>query len=422
MVARAAFIGIAAISAAAMLGGCASPYAVRTVGGDHGAAVPKSLPDALAYSRATRETYRAKVIELGESEQGLTNALVTLGGLLVAAGAGGAHRDALVGGAILGGTAYSLGIVNTDKRRAVIYVAGMKALSCAEHAVTAMNFDDAVQKRLDENMRALRRRSIAVENAIANVERLAGSADAAADVQAARQAQSKAIAAQSAADQLIAQRSIAGGRLATVVDEIDRVILDAINGTVGSLEAVPQIIGGLVKASQVFAPTVDLGSVIAKPAATGPNILESLRPEAKSAAKAVLDKAVAALKQQVLLLEAATQRMTALVATFDAAKALDALKDCKVDGLPAAMKVDATELKFTVGAAGNKTVVIEGGKAPYYAYIEGAPAGLSVENPQMQVLIVSATDKVAAGDYRLIVQDNTRQARLVVPIAVAAKK
>ncbi len=419
----------AGLCMAALLAGCASPYVTRPAAGPGDKDQAVSLSAALAYSRETRELYRAKIIELGESERALSNTLVSLGGALIAAGAFGAHRDTLVGGALIGGTAYSLGTFNTDKRRAMIYVAGMKALTCSDHAVTALNFDNTVAARMKENVASITVRLKRVTDGISTVEDLAKkiSADATtlvqAETQAARQALGEAISAQGAADQLIAQRSIAGGRLRTVVDDIDTVILDAIRGTEGALEAVPQIIGGLVKASQVFAPQVNLADVIKPVPAEAPHsIREKIKKGASDKTKEALqnlDDAVASLNGEVVLLKSEAQRLNSLVATFDAAKAIDALKICRVEGLPATMKVDSTELKFKAKTADKKTVVIEGGKAPYYAYIEGSPAGISVENPQSQVLIVSVTDQVAAGNYRLIVQDNTRQTRLVVTIEVA---
>jgi hypothetical protein len=426
---------IAAVTVSAFLigslSGCVSPYVERPALAPTRSYQAPSLGVALTYAQDTQELYRKKIIELGDAERAASIGFIGLGTALILAGALGAHRDTMIGGAGLAGGGFAMATFLTDKRRASIYVAGMKALICAQGAVSPLNLDQKAQKTLESNVKAVETRKGTVNKAVVRVEGIvreieaAGGATSATqaarqDVQTARQSLASATSAQGAVDQLYLNQSMAGNSLKNTVDDIDTVVLDALRGTEGSLQAVPQIIAGLAQSMQLMAPGVKVEDAL-KPPTAAPHSLTKSGDEMRKLGNQLTD-AVATLRGETALLDADTSRVTTFLAAIDPPKVLQSIKTCKVEDLPGDFKVEQSELQFKAKTADKKSLRISGGGAPFFGEIENNPAGTNVEHSLAGngVLTVAVTDQVQAGTHRMFVQDKTRQKREIVMIKIAA--
>ena len=248
-----------ACAAVLLLGGCASPYVQLEHRDKIDDVRPAALAEAIADARAVEARYRDKVIELGEAERSLSNGLLGIGTAVVGMGVAKVHPSTITGTALLGGSVYTIGTFNTDKRRAQAYVAGMKALDCAVATVTPLVLDDRQIAQLKTDREAVSQSVGEVSGAIGEAERWSARAragDDAARFEAALAAVTQGIAAAQAAvskgDEAIdlaTQRLDKPQRIAadlrSAVSSIDSAVLEEIRGTENAVQSVPAVLATL---------------------------------------------------------------------------------------------------------------------------------------------------------------------------------
>lgn len=435
--------GLCVISVAVsmVLSGCANPY-VRVIPPDVAKAYSAvSLSYALEYSRTVHDAYRDKVIEFGDAERNLSNALITLGGVMVGLAAAKAHSSALGGATILGGTAYSLGVFNTDKRRGLVYIAGMKALECANDAVVPLNFGDETVRELQGQMSEIRASSLAVGQGIGAVEAasllvaqrvsnaetaLQSARDA---VTAAQPATERASQAHVAASQLFLKHRRAGEQLRNAVQKIDAVVLDEIRGTEGAIQAVPGIISQLIQNNTIFSDLAKPPAASASAASFGqePHAKrvrdQESRIERQDDERMLMEKlatAVAALRTETALMESRSQRLAGIVVSVETDVPVDRLKSCKVEGAETTMTITPQVLTFDEKTANTQMLLIKGGKLNYSAaFGQSSHPGLSIDasNPFLRtdVISVTATNEASANaaGYQILIRDASNQVQFV---------
>jgi hypothetical protein len=402
--------------------GCASPYVtVSDTAVAARRAEPMDLAGALGMERAYHDAYREKVIALGDNERYLSNGLITLGAVLAGLSAGHASAGTVAGVAIAGGTGYSLGVFNTDKRRAQIYVAGMKALECADEAVLPYHLSASTLKDIDERMAALQSEAAAVTSLADDLRRQretakAGPAFAAAGtaLDAATRSASGAGQARAGARQLLRQRDQMGERLRNTVVKIDKAVVDEIRGTEGSIQSVPALLAGLNANIGAFSA---LGAArAASPASAGQ---DSGRPLHAAGTPDALDTATAVLTDRVAALDAKAQQLADLVAAINQdARAAASLSDCRVDGPPTTMTITPAALTFIAGTTNRQVLLPAGGKPGYTAaFVQADHPGLGIDDiaPGADEIYVSelASPAATAGAYQILVKDASGQKQIV---------
>ena len=437
-----------ALASALALGGCASPY-VTSSDLVYGKPVQSvSLPEARAMLASYHAAYRAKILVAGQEERVLSNGLITLGGLVLGLAAAKVHPSTIAGAAITGGLGYSLGTANIDKRRAQIYWVGMKALECADDAVAPLVLSEGTAKTIDQDLKELRAAFRATEaNAGRVVAALVAAAPQAPWTDGALDTARKALAAssetvdqaaktQAAVNALLRKRDDAGTQLAMAVRAIDTDVLEGIRITDASLQAVPGIIAKLSADATVFS---NLAKTPASAAAQGgaagtPHGKNLVKPEDYAPTKQERDAlerlaaAVGKLAQSTSTLDAVAESLAGFVKGIEAGFSADRLKTCKVDNLPVAMVASPASLSFAVSTADTQMLSLRGGKQGYTAqFVQSSHPGLSIDPPspflRTDVVAVSATKDVAAGDYQIMVRDAGEQFQLVkVRVGATAAK
>jgi hypothetical protein len=430
---------VAWASIVALLTGCASPYVATDRSVVTQQLKPQVLGDAIRQARARSLDYRDKVVELGESERLLSNGLLTLGAAIVGASVAKVHSSAITGGALLAGSAYTIGTFNTDKRRGAIYLAGIKAIDCSVAAVIPLALSDEAQKELDKQKKGL-------DKEVPNLAKAAGSVDqwvvqargsrnalyfkaaiesGQAGLAAAAATTTKANGASAAAANRVLRAEEMGSLLVGTVKDIDAAVLLEIRGTEGSLQAVPGLVATIQTNAGLFAPAaggdtepVPRGGGQPDPAAPKP----ALPTDDDLRVMKELGEAIGALRQATMDVDSRAERLSSLATPVNSQSA-EALKLCKVEATLKPMTVTPPAVTFTAKKTGTQTVQIAGGNGNYAgAFLHGSAPGLkAVTNPLFPGAIdVVADDKTVAGDYQLMVQDSTRQSRVIVTVTVAA--
>jgi hypothetical protein len=421
------------------LSGCATPYVQPIAPARDKAYATANLAYGLEYSRTYHDAYRGKVIEFGDSERALSNGVITLGAVLILLAGSKAHSSAIGVTTLFTGWLYTIGVFNTDKRRALIYVAGMKALECANDAVAPVNFSAESVQDLEAQLNAMVRGSERVSaqagatqsamlllgQQVPGVEASLASGRAA--VASAVEAIDKAGRAHLAGSQLLMKHRQAGGQLMNAVQAIDAAVLDELRGTEGALQAVPSIVSTLLKTSTSFADVAKAAAPAAAASAPeGPQSANLRGREARGRTDKeteLLNKlaaAVAGLSAETAALDGSAQRLAGFVASLDKSVPEERLKACKVEPTVTAMTVTPQTLTFEAKTANTQYLTVKGGKQQYFAeFVQSAHPGLTVEPPspfrRTDVIAISAKDDVQATsvDYQIAVRDSGEQIQYV---------
>lgn len=447
-----------ALAAALVVTGCASPYVPLTPRPEvqrQAAAVvqPPALGISIDEAHDFQALYRAKVIELGEADRALANGLLTLGTLIVGLAASNSHRSAIEGTGIVAGAVYTGARMNSDERRARIYVAGIKAMQCAVAAVTPLALDAGLASALGDGKAGVARAIEATSQRLGEVEGLALRArvDGASRYQPALQAMTEALVQAQAAitrgDEAVdlAQQRLSkphgiAADLHNAVQRIDRQVLDEIRGTANAMQAVPGIIAGLQGNAALFSrqalwPT----ATIAAPGGAGIGG-ESVRPTGRTggngpapAASAppedplatAISKALGQLRGATVRLRSEAERLAQAAATTSSAQQVStAVKECEVEGTVKPIRATPATVAFVAGKASTQSILVDGGNGNYAAaFLQTPTPGLSVAiRPRSKGIIeLVATDQtVAGGSYQLIVEDTTQQSQQLVAVTVSS--
>ena len=415
---------------AASLAACASPI-VRWQAPSGTEEKPQTLAYARAYAATAREAYRSEIASQFNASNNLGAGLIGLGSLVAALAAGSAHRDAILGTTLLGGTAYGVGQWNLRPQRLLIYQAGVEGMNCALAAVIPLSMSDT-------DLGSLRA-------GLADIEARVGSTNAAIDAAAAALAplrsrleptdiaRDEAILAAAADAVVLANKVLPAGRqlaarvqrlgleLISTVDRIAAAVDKAVQSTLPDLTSVPKIVAGLAGNAGSFAPgsgvEASLKDALASARITpksGSVINQDASAEVKARkleADELETKLVAVDKERRELL-AAVAGVQARISAVDSSATADALKSCGVADLPLGLKLTADKLSFPGGTDASKAFVISGGNKPYVLELLDSPVdGLSVKGPVPgeSRAQVSVTQALASGSFSLLVMDSSAQ-------------
>ena len=418
------------VACAASLAACASPI-VRWQAPSGTEEKPQTLAYARAYAATAREAYRSEIASQFNASNNLGAGLIGLGSLVAALAAGSAHRDAILGTTLLGGTAYAVGQWNLRPQRLLIYQAGVEGMNCALAAVIPLSMSDT-------DLGSLRA-------GLADIEARVGSTNAAIDVAAAALAplrsrlepadiaRDDAILTAAADAVVLANKVLPAGRqlaarvqrvgleLISTVDRIAAAVDKAVQSTLPDLSSVPKIVAGLAGNAGSFAPgsgvEASLKEALANAGITpksGSLIDQNASAEAKARKLETDDletKLVAVDKQRRELL-AAVAGVQARISAVDSSATADALKSCGVADLPLGLKLTADKLSFPGGTDASKAFVISGGNKPYVLELLDSPVdGLSVKGPVPgeSRAQVSVTQALTSGSFSLLVMDSSAQ-------------
>lgn len=452
-----AALALAAVLAG-LLAGCASPPQIVRWQPPPAAATPtgaNTLDAGRAYADAARNAYQQAVADHVTAQGSLANGLLGTGALATLLAASTAHRDAVLGTAFLGGTAYAYGNMNLSKQRALVHLAGVEALNCAKRAVAPLGMPvtemDALNSRLtrlDSQLRALNTARGGVRAAL--TADLRDNPAAAPTVAAADAAMASATSAaeaakpvQASARKLAVQARGASDQLMQAVDRIDAAIVRATMDTLPDLSAVPKVIGGLAGFAASFAPGAGLDTLIndavakrsqadAKAQSGGlktDGSTEAAKDLPKAAKPAGLDELVKATNQLANATDALMQTVDALKSRVDAHETslvADQLRDCGIGDIAFPLRASSDKMVFVPGTAATKTIALSGGTKPYVVELQGSAVdGLTLKAPAPfeSRVQVSITDKVKAQTLSLLVMDSSNPMKTIdLPIEISAPK
>lgn len=339
---------------------------------------PRVLDSAFNYSESARKAYLAKMYEQVGTNAYLSSGLITLGALVTALAVYGAHRDTIVGGALLGATGLTLGVWNLDKRRITIHQAAIAALNCADRAIAPLNMTVADVQALDAELKTLRMAIASTNMQIGNAERALnawiattrGAADLAGDYQAVISAARRAVEA-------AAQTHLAGNSLKTQIDQADNDLritvreihvqaLGALANTQGDLNKLPSVIATLAATAGSFVPGSGVAQTIGDAQkAIGRSGATAQSGTAMVARPSELLKNLADMNDAVRQLTEADAAVHARVDGVLKSVQPKALEQCGVTGVSVAIATNPAHIIATAGTPVTTSVAIRGGKPPY---------------------------------------------------------
>jgi hypothetical protein len=258
-----------------------------------------SLTDAFDYAAKVKDAYRSALRDQACLQSWLGIGLVPLTAAAIGLGATGSSANTVLSLGLAGTSALGIGTWLYNKPRQLAWVAGLKAVTCAEDAMEPLNFSSSARTDLDTNLDGLRVGLQTLDQKTAKLETEADKAKALREAantdkpeisSAVRALQSLETSARAELEELKALKTaaeaaltngaelkqtltIAGGRLVVAVkkitDEVDSIVVDTqrdpqaltniiagLGSTYGTLTSVPKGIAPQVakdKASKRFA-------------------------------------------------------------------------------------------------------------------------------------------------------------------------
>lgn len=350
---------------------------------------------------------------------------MTLGAAVVGLAAGNAHKDAILGASLLGGTAYAVGNLTLDRRRVLAFDAGIRALDCAHAAVIPLDLGEgrltalkASNDTLKQARRALQEKARELR---ASIKTPAGALELLEDelkvvngllsrIDAALQDSDKT---RKAAMRLAEDTREIGARLQNSVNTIAARVDGFIAQTVPDLSAVPQAIAGLGGFAAAFAP----GAGIDKTLAAALGAYNQAPPAGKTqksddmeykARLETVKKLSLQAETLVAALSAANDEVIEQLGAVDGTAVVGALKACNVADVALPLSLEPAALTVDTKGGPGKGFAIRGGTKPYTVrWLDAAADGLSLTfaGGFSDLVQVSAKD-VPAGGYRLQVSDS----------------
>lgn len=428
---------IAALAVMLMLSACANQPFVSWEEPVRPPNEPIPLASAFVYADSARQKYEQALIAEVQRRMQLSNSLIVLGAATLGLAAANYDRGQVLGVALVGGTAYTLGTWNASDPREQVYLEGAKAMICAKDAMIPLSAGAAQVSAFQANLNALGQQLRRVNADLGTLEALlpASGVDenlfavAQAEATAARATLKTARLALNAGDQLQAQRAQAGEKLVSAVQSIRNLVDNALKKTVPNLSALPEVIRGLAKQASLFVPGAGdvFAGGLAKLGKPSADEKDDRRKSEKGAAvmraasaDGALRQALADLKRSSLQLASDASRVNAEVDAVTAARPLDALKSCGID-VDTDMQVSASQVTLVEKDRGTKRIRVTGGKKPYLARLLDTPATIEVHSPFMgdSTVEIVGSDKTAAGEtYTVLIEDAAGNSKtLLVTIA-----
>lgn len=431
---------VAAICAVALTGCAVNPIAQWSPPTQREAS-PVSLEYARNYAQAARLGYQKALNDQVQMTASLNSGLLGLGALATALAVSSAHRDAVVGTAFIGGTAYAFGQQNLNKQRLLIYQAGVDAIGCANRAVTPLAMFKSDIDQLDASLQSLEQ---AIQTSV-NARAVAGralqtwNATGPETTEEAAAAQSSLTAAAGVVD--AANKSLTSGRqlttrvrqvgdqLVNAVDRIDAAVVRAALDTLPDPSSVFKAISGLAGFAGSMVPGAGVDTFITSGLSKRG---ESLKPQSATVSKTTglsNDNERKALAKAVLDLNTATESLAASAAGVngrllgqEAFVSADELKDCGVSDVNFPLKAFPERVPVPAGTDVKTSFLISGGTPPYFAKLQFTPVtGVSVQQPAPfdSTVGVDVTKDAKEQSYPVLVMDSSKPTKtLTVQVEV----
>lgn len=414
-------------AAAACLTGCAGaplidvaqPGFTRTQdGGDQ----PTTLANARMALFQLRGAYRDAMAEQLKVTQTSGAGLVALGAAVAGLAAGNAHKDAILGASLLGGTAYAVGNLTLDRRRVLAFDAGIRALDCAHAAVIPLDLGAERLGALQKANASLKRTRSELETSSLALRKLAALLQSESLLDPTSSAALRALLAQidaalegsektrKAAARLTEDTREIGARLQNTVNTIAARVDGFIAQTVPDLTAVPQAIAGLGGFAAAFAPGAGIDKTLAESMRQAADALKAKTAPGGEPGKRVgeLGTAMTEASKLVNTLSVANDAVIELLGAVDGTAVVGALKACNVADVALPLSLEPTALLVDAKGGLGKGFAIRGGTKPYMVrWLDAAADGLSLSftGGFADLAQVSAGKEVPSGGYRLQVSD-----------------
>lgn len=407
-----------------------------------GEASPVSLDYARKYAQAARLGYQKAINDQVQAATSLNSGLLGLGALATALAVSNAHRDAVIGTAFLGGTAYAFGQQNLSKQRLLIYQAGVDAIGCANRAVTPLAMSKSDIDQLDTSLQSLELAIHSTVNARADATAalLAWNATGPQTTEEGAAAQASLTAAAGVVDggnksltsgrQLTIRARQVGDQLVNTVDRIDAAVVRASLDTLPDPSSVFKVIPGLAGFAGAIVPGADTfitealskrGKSFAPQAGTiGKSTMKSNVNEGRALAKAVLD-----LNAATEALAVAAAKVNGRLLSQEALLSADGLKDCGVTDINFPLKALPERVSVPGGSDVKTSFLLSGGTPPYIAKLQFTPVkGVTVQQPAPfdSTVNVDVTKDAAKGQsFPVLVMDSSKPTKtLIVQVEVGS--
>jgi hypothetical protein len=411
-----------------------------------------TLEEAYVYSADVKHAYRGAVRDQAKLEALLALGLIPLTAAAMGLGATGTAPDAVLALGFAGAAALGIGTWFSNRPRQLAWIAGLKAVTCAEDAMAPLNVPAALSEDLSRHATALGNALRDLEEASARLETEADHAKALRvgtdtsvrpmerAVSALRSLEEAARAELKDTQTVIAgaETTLRNGReleqtlrtagrklvvaVSKITDEVDRLIVESardpaalanvisgLGGTYRTITTVPEGIArtGAKDAAAARAP-------IPQAAPDGPG--DRAKLEEIATRRDALAAALNDVRVQVARVAAARRPVADIVNSVVKDTPFDKLKSCGVEAgdLITAIAVDPAP-PFVITKPGSVVFTIKGGLPPYGAGLASGPGGLSVApaGPFSPVITASATKDTPDGDFAIEVRDSKNQSKLV---------
>lgn len=410
-------------------------------------AAAQDLPGARALADTLRASYRDEIARQVAAAQFTNNGLLVLGSAVLGLAASNAHRDAILGVSLIGGTGYALANLNQDKRRLLILSNGIQALDCATGAVVPLDLGTERDRQIRDQLRQLRA-GLPVTQAAAQslrdaLQRFGNQAGSSLEVARNLLKRSDAVLIEAATSRRAAnaytgEADRLGRQLVQTVKEISRQVDRAMVDTLVAVSAIPELVAGLGGFAGQFAPGAKLDAQFAGVfdkynAAKQADAANKTGNVANASADlGDVEAAIKALLPLVEQLATASNELTDLLQGLDQAgtQAAAALKACHVADAITALSITPSTLDLVAGKPQARGIAISGGTKPYRVQmLDQAPDALTISfgggfDDTARLQLSGATlGAEALGSYTVLVSDSASPRRnqpLTVNIVAAA--
>ncbi len=417
-----------------------------------------SIDQAMAYADRGKTAYNTALSEHAEVQSLMGIALIPLTAAAIGLGATGASENLIIALGLGGAATYGTGTWLLNKPRQAGYVAGLKALTCAQQVIEPFDFPlidhvifETQLEKLNNGMVTVGQRLAEVEGSIARVDRQAvlaktsGSellkiyADNAVLMVTASKAQVGAVASvltsaeEAHLNGIKLQREIesAGRKLANSVNKIAAELSEIINETQKDPQALATIIQGLGQSYATFTTVPVVLRPAVEPATAGEGITPQSAEDAaaeiqKPAHKVILKNLLSSMEQltvELVLLGKDVARLSGArreVAVFvNKVVPTATFESCGIskESLIADLTINpAGPFTLPSGKRGSVGFTVKGGQSPYGASLGGGQVdGLSVTQPApfSPVVTVTSEDSVAPGKFVVNVVDGSGRTAVV---------
>jgi hypothetical protein len=396
--------------------------------------------EASAYAARVKQRYRDALGDQAKIQNWLGIGLIPLSAAAMGLGVSGAHTTDILALGLTGAAAFGTVTWLSNRPRSAAYVAGIKAVTCAEQAVTPLALPDLLPggrfedqlANLGEWLRVVTQDIPDVQASIARLERELETLDVA-DRAPFKPLVDEARQEVTAAKSLVASAETAyftGRSLSQIVSGLGRRLADAVDGIVATVDG---LIADTQRDPQALATIVsNLGGAYGV-LTTVPDPLKSAAAKKDGAAQSATERAprkpgardekfdtvvkrhdqlisdLTTLRSDSAGLEAARREVAAVINSISKDAPLKALEACgvKPGDVVTALVIDPAG-PLPLSKSGTTGFVVRGGVPPYIATVAGPSSGVTLSLAgTFSAYNVTASKDAASGTYVVTVSDST---------------